>query len=284
MYTMPSSRNKLVSSSNSYRSKFGYLMKIYAVMFFNALKQSHVSREDFLALMFMIIGPVFYVLDVRIIKSPFGTLHIADRETLRSFLYGFFKTHFYYVKDLQNLLGELRFSAIVDVGANIGDFTLGTRKLVDKIIVVEPGKQNFRALNANLNANFIDNVFTVNVAATDTEKTVFLQGNTSDMFVSAQEKGEAIRGLTIDHIVQSHNIDSVDVVKLDVQGHELPALVGMSRLLLRKSVKLLIVEVHLKRGVRSNDVVYIMNKYGYKLIHRDNYLFEQPHLYFMSGN
>ena len=280
MFIMPLFRNQFMASALAFGSRYGYLVRVYGTILFNALKQARLSRKDFSALWFMFVAPVFYVLDIRVVKSPFGVLHIADRETLRSFVYGFFKTYFYYVKDLKALSGELRFPVIVDVGANIGDFTLGTAQIADKIIAVEPGKQNFRALKANLKANDIENVLALNVAVTDTNKTVFLQGNTSDMFVTAENSGEAVDGLTVDQIVQEHLIGDVDVVKLDVQGHELPVLLGMRQLFLKKSVKLLIVEVHLKRGVKTNDVISLMHRYGYTVIREDNYLFEQPHLYF----
>jgi hypothetical protein len=43
---------------------------------------------------------------------------------------------------------------------------------------------------------------------------------------------------------------------------------------------LLIIEVHIKRGVWVNDVVSFMERCGYRLIYNDNYLFNQPHTYF----
>jgi FkbM family methyltransferase len=281
MSIMPLFRNQLVRSPNEFLSRSGYLMRIYAVLLYNALKQSRASRKDFSALLFMFIVPVFYVLGVKIVKSPFGILLIADRETLRSFVYGFFKTHFYYVKDLKKLLGKLHFSVVLDVGANIGDFTLGTARMADKIIAVEPGKRNFSALETNLTVNGIENVIAVNAAATDTANTVFMQGNTSDLFVTNENCGEEVEGFTIDKIVQENCIDKVDVVKLDVQGHELPVLIGMRQLLTSKLAKLLIIEVHLKRNVTTDEVVSIMDRYGYKVVHEDHYLFEQPHLYFV---
>ena len=275
---MPLFRTQKTISSPIYRSRNGYLIKIYAIMLLNAMRQSRL--RDFSAILFMFMAPILYFLNVKLVKSPFGILHIADRETLRSFVYGFFKTHFYYVKDLKNLLDELHFHVIVDVGANIGDFTLGTAKIADKIVAVEPGKQNFGALKANLKANRIENVFAINAAATDRKRVVFLQGNTSDMFVATESNGEAVDGLPIDEIIREQNIENVDVIKLDVQGHELFVLRGMRQLLLKKSPRLLIVETHLKRGVKTNQVVSLMNKFQYNLIHQDNYLFEQPHLYF----
>jgi len=256
-------------------------MKTYAEILLTAIKRVRAHRRDLSGLCFMFSAPFLYFLGVKRIRSPVGQLDVNDKETLRSFAYGFFKTHFFYKNSLRTLSGKSRFLVVVDVGANIGDFTLGMANVAEKIVAVEPGKENFRALEANLEINNVCNVVPVNAAANEKEEDLFLQGNASDMFVADEKRGQPVKGMPLDQILQTYGIGTVDVLKVDVQGHEMSVLLGMHQLLLKKAVKLLIIEAHLKRGVRIEDVVQFMDGYGYQLAHSDDYLFDQPHLYFV---
>lgn len=250
------------------------------MLLLTAVKRAHVTWKDLNGLLFMFAAPLLYLLNPERIKSPIGHLLVGDRETLRSFVYGFFKTHFFYIKDLKVLSGRSHYPVVVDVGANIGDFALGTASLAGKVVAVEPGSKSFSALETNIEANNLDNVVPLNLAANDKEEELFMHGNASDMFVAKDKNGQPVKGLTLDQIAETNGLDDIDVLKIDVQGHEMSVLLGMHQLLLGKSVKFLIVEVHLKRGVQVEEVTSLMEKYGYQLIHSDDYLFDQPHLYF----
>lgn len=263
-------------------SEYGYLLKVYVAMLLFALKRTCVTREDLLSWFFMLSAPLLYVLGFKgELRTPVGRLLVANRAILRSFVYGFFKTHFAYMHELRALLPmDSFFLVVVDVGANIGDFTLAMRNLAGRIVAVEPAEENFSALTANLRVNNVNNVVPVKLAAHDREEEVFLQGESSDMYVARGKKGQSVRGMPLDLIFRRLGIRSADLVKIDVQGHERLVLSGMHGLLKGKSVKFLIVEVHLKRGVSVDVVVSFMQAHGYRLIHKDAYLFDQPYLYF----
>ena len=267
-----------------FESRHGYLARVYVTILLHALKRSRFSRQDLSGLIFLCVAPILYMLGVKIVRSPIGKLYIKDRELLRSIVYGFFKTHFCYIKDIALIGGKTHFSLVVDVGANIGDFTLRTANVADRVIAIEPGKRNFLNLEANLRINSVANVLALNFAVTKFCEPLFMEGNTSDLFVSSKDRGEAVEGFPLDLICEKCVIRNIDVLKLDVQGHELQALAGMDQLLRDKSAKLIIIEVHLKRGVKAGDVVSFMTRYDYYLIHRDDYLFDQPHLYFMPAS
>ncbi|MFB0559695.1 MAG: FkbM family methyltransferase [Candidatus Lokiarchaeia archaeon] len=174
------------------------------------------------------------------------------------------------------------FPVIVDVGANMGDFTLAMTNLAGKIVAVEPAEENFLALSANLQINHANNVIPIRAAAHDREEEVFLQGKSSNMYVVQGKKGQSVKGIPLDLIIRGLGIQSVDIMKIDVQGHERAVLSGIRGLLEGKFVKLLIVEVHLKRSATVSDIVSLMKDYGYHLIHKDAYFSTQPHLYFAS--
>jgi len=262
-------------------TEYGYILKQYLTMLLFALRRTRIARKDLHNWFFLLSAPLLYILDFKgELKTPSGRLSVINRGILRSFAYGFFKTRFAYSHGLRILQFVKFFPVIVDVGANIGDFTLATRNIAGKILAIEPAEENFLALSKNLRINHANNVLPLRLAAHDREEYVFLRGESSNMYVARESKGELVKGVPLEAIIQKLGIKSIDLLKIDVQGHELCVLSGMRSLLQKKLVRLLIIEVHLKRGVSVNNIVSFMKNYGYHLVHKDDYLFDQPHLYF----
>lgn len=262
----------------------GYLLHSYVLLCLLAIRRMRIARKDLSSFLFIFAAPLLYILEYKgELKTPIGRLLVSDRAILRSFTYGFLKTRFAYQYSLRTHLPQISFFPIVvDVGANIGDFTLAMRDLAGKIVAVEPAEENFSALSTNIGINDIDNAIPVRLAAHDQEEEIFLQGESSNMYVAEGKRGQSVKGMPLDLIVRRLGFESVDLMKIDVQGHEIPVLSGMHYLLKGKFVKFLILEVHLKRGVSVDKIIYLMKLYGYRLIHKDPYLFGQPHLYFAA--
>ena len=261
-----------------------YILRQYINMIIFALKRIRINREYLKSFLFMIVAPLFYLIGFEgELKTPIGRLFIIDRITLRSFTYGFLKTQFSYMHILREILPNTSFfSVVVDVGANIGDFTLGVKDIARKIIAIEPSEKNFLALYKTLRINHLNNVIPIRVAAHNRNENIFLNGNTSDMHVVTNRKGQMVKGMPLDLIINELGIKNIDILKIDVQGHERSVLIGANKLLEGKFVKLLILEVHLHRKVSIGDIISLMEDKGYSLIYRDKYfLSHQPHLYFV---
>lgn len=260
-----------------------YILRVYVKLTLFALSRVRPIRKDMLALAFMVKAPLLYVLGVRgELHTPSGTLLITDRRTLRSFTYGFIKTHFAYCRTLTGLLPNTRFFPVVmDVGANIGDFTLAMTESSGRVVSVEPEPQNFLALTANIRINSVHNVCAIEAAAHSTIEQVHLEGARSDMYVSSRSNGTPVKALTIDELTKDLQIERISLLKIDVQGHENAVLVGSSELLRAHLVDLLIVELHLRRGIQERVVIDFMKEFGYTLSYRDPYFVGQPHLYFV---
>jgi FkbM family methyltransferase len=140
---------------------------------------------------------------------------------------------------------------VVDVGANIGYNTVYASRLVGprgSVIAIEPATDNLRVLRENLAANALANVVVHAVAAgrARDERDLFLRGDVSavnslfEQSVYAAVTGvERVTIAPLDDLVDGE----ADLVKIDVEGAELDALAGMTRLL-RSSRVQLIVEWH----------------------------------------
>jgi len=76
---------------------------------------------------------------------------------------------------------------ILDVGANIGAFTLNVAPKVKHVIAIEPEPNNFEMLKRNIKLNNFNNITLLNYAVSDMEETVYF--NTTGGSAKVSEKG-----------------------------------------------------------------------------------------------
>jgi FkbM family methyltransferase len=126
---------------------------------------------------------------------------------------------------------------VLDVGANIGYFTLLSARLVGpegRVFAFEPDPDNFRLLNRNITDNGYRNVTAVNAAVTDRDGTLRLHRsavNSGDHRAYDSADGRPaveVRAVRLDSLDLG---GGADFVKMDIQGSEWAALRGMERLL-----------------------------------------------------
>ncbi|MEM9950748.1 MAG: FkbM family methyltransferase [Chloroflexota bacterium] len=125
---------------------------------------------------------------------------------------------------------------VMDIGANIGVHTLYLSQLVGhegKVISLEPFPPVLEKLNANLSRNNIENVTVESVAASDTPSErpmVNVYSNNEGTASLWHEEANGIRHVvsvtTIDEIVEKHQLTSLKLIKMDIQGSEALALKG----------------------------------------------------------
>jgi FkbM family methyltransferase len=127
---------------------------------------------------------------------------------------------------------------VVDVGANIGFFTIGFARFLSgsgRVIAVEPEAQNFSALQRRIGlAHVGDRVIARHAAAADQSGVLRLQLNPNhpgDHRLAPD--GIPIAAVTLDGLIRECHASSVSLVKIDVQGAELKVLKGAAELLAR---------------------------------------------------
>lgn len=136
--------------------------------------------------------------------------------------------------------GELRFllagtepdHTVLDIGANMGAFTVPLARAARRVIAIEPQRLVFQMLNANLALNGITNTLTVHAAAGAIEGQEVLipaldpagKQNFGGLSIdpSATTGGEKVRTVTVDGL----DIGPVHIIKIDVEGMERDVLLG----------------------------------------------------------
>lgn len=130
---------------------------------------------------------------------------------------------------------------VLDIGANIGYFTMLSASLVGpsgSVTAIEPNRDSARLLEASRRANSFDNVVVLQVAAGRDRGLLVLHGSYGNVMTSAApEEAKALINSTtvpsfrVDDLIPRNN--KIDFVKIDVEGAEYNALLGASELIKR---------------------------------------------------
>ena len=146
----------------------------------------------------------------------------------------------------------------VDVGANLGQYTLWAAKCIGKTGQVhsfEPSGRMFGELEFNVRLNGVSDICVLNrVALSDTIGTATLSryGPGAEVYGSlGRQKRESSRiigweevtSTTLDAYVKAQSIDHIDLVKMDIEGAELLALRGGREVLGRADAPVIVLEL-----------------------------------------
>ncbi len=186
-----------------------------------------------------------------------------DGVSLRFFWNGFYEK--LAIKVWINL--SQRSKVILDVGAHTGAYTLASLKSNPNATVVsfEPYFMNFSRLNLNLRGNGFDthNAFMLAVSSENSEVNFDIPQSYDYLFSGGKINNSANQGLSvsavrIDDFFSNSNIEKVDLIKLDVEGHEFNCMEG-ARSLIKNSRPIILFECtsHDEKNIISN----IFNNY-----------------------
>jgi len=164
---------------------------------------------------------------------------------------------------------------VVDAGANIGYYTILLSKAIGpngKVYAFEPERSRFDLLTKNIKENNCNNVVLVNKALSDKEEKIKFYIDKKDKGLSGilndSEKYEvAVQATTLDNEIT----ESIDFMKMDIEGSELNALKGATTSL--RSCKKMVIEVPENRK-DFNDIkeLLINNKYKIERLDEGNVL------------
>lgn len=161
---------------------------------------------------------------------------------------------------VRRLLG--RVVAFVDIGANVGYYTLIARQLGHPVLAVEPGTANLRYLLANLAHNGFDEVEVVAAGLAERRGFTQLWGVGDGASTDRNWKGRAsphserVPLTTLDHLLVGRFEQASLLIKIDIEGAEYGALMGARETLRRSQAPVWLVEIYLDRrraGLRNPD-------------------------------
>lgn len=113
-------------------------------------------------------------------------------------------------------------AVVVDIGANVGAFSLFAAQRAQTVYCVEPVQSNFEMLRRNVDLNHARNVRTFRLALSDRNGDAQIRdsGVTSSMYFATSGAAETVPTLTLETFFQQNGIDNVDYLKMDCEGAE----------------------------------------------------------------
>jgi FkbM family methyltransferase len=133
----------------------------------------------------------------------------------------------------------------IDVGANIGYFTVMVAKNAQQVISIEPDSDNFRYLRYNIEMNHLKNVIAICAAAFDKEDFVELQGHGSlAKVICPRGRSGSVPTIKLDKVANLYHIKHIDLIKIDVEGAEVEVLKGSKEVLTKIPKVKLLIEIH----------------------------------------
>lgn len=142
----------------------------------------------------------------------------------------------------------------VDAGANLGEFVVRAARRVGprgRVYALEAAPGTFANLQYNIALNRLRQVRPMCVAVADSDAPQqFYPGpgpdSGSSSLYPSDGAGPAVTvpGLTLDTLAEREGLQSVDLIKLDVEGAELAAFRGMTKLLSRRPSPVVVFEFH----------------------------------------
>jgi FkbM family methyltransferase len=169
---------------------------------------------------------------------------------------------------------------VLDVGANLGAFSVKSSRLVGengRVVAVEPESTNFRLLRANIRLNGCNNIIPIKTALGERPGRVSLnvykwRGNNS--FIArpkdSPEREEEVDVMKLDELAVKYNLSRLSLIKVDTEGYELKVLEGGEKTI--RSFKPNIVgEAHPSFSDSASVILRYLDALGY-----DGTILEQP--------
>ena len=171
---------------------------------------------------------------------------IATNFKYKLWVQGESKTHLrdiFYSKVYERMFSVERSNVVIDVGANIGAFTIKAARQVGptgKVVAIEPEAGNLALLRKN--TRHLANVVVVEKAASSSKgQQKLYQAPKSFLFSTHQDYGLGhikVEADTVDNIVSELGLDRVDFIKIDAEGAELEILEGATETLNSPGVRI----------------------------------------------
>lgn len=179
---------------------------------------------------------------------------------------------------LRSLLGPG--GSFVDVGANEGYFSVIASKLVGasgRVLAVEPQRRLRTILEKNFELNAVANVEIAEVAISDRRgsATLHLSPDTNTGSTALEQttryatQTASIETCTLEEFLATHELERVDLMKMDIEGFEYEAILGSPEVFRKHRVRALALELHgrmlVARGRAPEDIASFLQSCGYQV-------------------
>ncbi len=164
--------------------------------------------------------------------------------------------------------GERPRGIVVDIGANIGAFSVYSGGTSDRVFAFEPEPSNYRQLLKNVQLNKLSDKITVrNVAVGSEDKSVciyegrFNKGASTIVHPFAGV-GKPVEMRSLAGLMDDLGIHKIDLLKIDIEGSEYDVVYGLPKVRF-KEIDNIILEYHYVAGESPSHLASYLTSLGY---------------------
>lgn len=168
---------------------------------------------------------------------------------------------------------------VVDIGANVGYYTLLAAKLLDgkgKVYAFEPDPANYVLLKKNILSNKLEKLaepFNLAVGSVEKKNNFFIGRSTGSSLFKVPDSSEetvSVELIPLDKFFRERNWPAVNLIKIDVEGAESFVLEGMTDLAERNNGLKLVIELNPSclepAGISPQQLLVALAGIGFKKI------------------
>lgn len=170
-----------------------------------------------------------------------------------------------YLKDKKDLV-------VVDIGANIGLFTLRVKDIAKTIYSIEPAPEHFECLSKMIEFNGIKNVTLINKAISQYNKKsdfyYHFNKTANSLFPIASEAIASkveVECIRMDTVFEQYKIDHVDFMKFDAEGIEAEVFGGDAFAKVSDKIDMIFFETHAWMDRNERQVIGSLEIRGFKV-------------------
>jgi FkbM family methyltransferase len=159
----------------------------------------------------------------------------------------------------------------VDIGANIGVFSVCASKQAEQVIAFEPFPENYQVLKRNIELNAAENIktFQIAIGSKNQSRLLSIDPKTSldHTFYPKQDLSNTVvvKTITLEEVFTLNRLDRIDFLKMDCEGAELEIIENTPTELLTRIHKM-VMECH--RG-NEQKIMEILTKSGFRVVYGD---------------
>lgn len=177
-----------------------------------------------------------------------------------------FKTRLYapYLEDKTN-------AQVLDLGANLGVFSIYAQKYSSKVWSLEPDPENFFAFSHTVEFNHFDKIKPI-------QKAIYIENGTFDFHQNDNKTMKSLHAaiddgktppppvetITIDKLFKDEGIEHLDLVKLDIEGTEVELVSSAGFREVAPKIDVVIGEYHQWSGRNPNQLKEALENNGFK--------------------
>lgn len=165
-------------------------------------------------------------------------------------------------------------TTFVDIGANIGTYSISLSRYFNKVLAYEPEPNNYDCLKLNVKTNSIENIIINNVAILNKKGYFSIENHNKSegihpgtYFININKEGNIPCRILDDDLVE-FGIKEVGFIKIDTEGSELYILKSIQNVM-TKQKPIVCVEIndcsYKNYGISKEEIKTFMKTHNYKL-------------------